>query len=443
MKKTIKKVIAAAMALTLLGGLPLPTGGKSILSAPLTADAANSGIEVAGVKITADNCGDILGNGVFSYDETSGTLTVNGDYKDTEFDRILITADIPLTIVIAKDSTIKIPEASFVRSTSDITVKGDGKLTLECLDGFEVERGGNIEVRYTDLDIDTYLSAFKVYQESSSVVKPESTLNFIFSDIRIKGHENDTDNSTILGFDHYKFQHCYIKAPERFKYENHQLRTSSGGQLLDLTISPCFVPGDINQDGKFNLIDIVALTRYMVNVLPDNEDPDYIKRVGDIYNTGDGITNEDFMVLYAWWQNHGTPYYGAIPVLSFTLDENNGAFKDVKPTGEYLNTSRSTLRGAYLSLIDTPDEPVEAKWGDVSGDGAVKMNDAVLIMQSLSNADLFGLEGSEDTHITAKGQYYGDVESNGNGITPSDALQIQKYLIELVDSLEPDNSNDK
>ena len=144
MKKTIKKVIAAAMALTLLGGLPLPTGGKSILSAPITADAANSGIEVAGVKITADNCGDILGNGVFSYDETSGTLTVNGDYKDTEFDRILITADIPLTIVIAKDSTIKIPEASFVRSTSDITVKGDGKLTLECLDGFEVERGGNI-----------------------------------------------------------------------------------------------------------------------------------------------------------------------------------------------------------------------------------------------------------------------------------------------------------
>ena len=81
----------------------------------------------------------------------------------------------------------------------------------------------------------------------------------------------------------------------------------------------------------------------------------------------------------------------------------------------------------------------EGVWGDVTGDGEVKMNDAVLLMQSISNADKYGLSGSDSTHITQKGQYWGDVESNGNGITPKDALQIQKYLVELVDTLEPKN----
>lgn len=88
-------------------------------------------------------------------------------------------------------------------------------------------------------------------------------------------------------------------------------------------------------------------------------------------------------------------------------------------------------------IMDEPFDPGEGVWGDASGDGEVKMNDVVLIMQSLSNADKYGLNGSDDTHITRKGQYWADVESNGNGVTPKDALQIQKYLVQLVDSLEP------
>ncbi|NLT08275.1 MAG: cellulase family glycosylhydrolase [Ruminococcus sp.] len=82
---------------------------------------------------------------------------------------------------------------------------------------------------------------------------------------------------------------------------------------------------------------------------------------------------------------------------------------------------------------------IDGVWGDVDGDGNVKMNDAVLIMQSLSNADRFGLDGTEATHITKEGQLRGDVfEPTGYGsITPQDALRIQEFLLKKVASLAP------
>ena len=58
------------------------------------------------------------------------------------------------------------------------------------------------------------------------------------------------------------------------------------------------------------------------------------------------------------------------------------------------------------------------------------MSDAVLIMQMLSNPSQF--------QITNDGRYNGDVSENGNGITNMDALAIQKYLLDLIQTL-PEN----
>ncbi|HRR77150.1 MAG TPA: Ig-like domain-containing protein [Ruminococcus sp.] len=65
--------------------------------------------------------------------------------------------------------------------------------------------------------------------------------------------------------------------------------------------------------------------------------------------------------------------------------------------------------------------------GDADCDGKVKMNDAVLIMQSISNPDRFTLEG--------KGRENADCYGDNDGITPNDALAIQKYLLNLYTSL--------
>lgn len=85
---------------------------------------------------------------------------------------------------------------------------------------------------------------------------------------------------------------------------------------------------------------------------------------------------------------------------------------------------------------DIPDE--DTLYGDADCDGDVAMNDFVLIMQSLANPDRYGLDGNDEHHITAQGQRNADVYENGkSGITNSDAMQIQKYLLGLVKTLEP------
>ena len=82
--------------------------------------------------------------------------------------------------------------------------------------------------------------------------------------------------------------------------------------------------------------------------------------------------------------------------------------------------------------------PAAKVWGDANDSGDVKMNDAVLIMQSIANSDEYGENGSDPNHITAQGIANADVYENGtSGLTNKDALQIQKYLIHSITSLDP------
>ena len=87
-------------------------------------------------------------------------------------------------------------------------------------------------------------------------------------------------------------------------------------------------------------------------------------------------------------------------------------------------------------IKDDPDP--EVNYGDADLDGAVAMNDAVLIMQSITNPNKYGLNGTDSRHITEQGRLNADVYENGrSGVTNMDALQIQKYLLGQVKSLDP------
>lgn len=73
--------------------------------------------------------------------------------------------------------------------------------------------------------------------------------------------------------------------------------------------------------------------------------------------------------------------------------------------------------------------------GDANCDGGVDMSDVVMIMQSLANPNKYGINGTDSNHITEQGQLNGDVEGRKNGITGSDALEIQRYLLGIVKEL--------
>ena len=80
-------------------------------------------------------------------------------------------------------------------------------------------------------------------------------------------------------------------------------------------------------------------------------------------------------------------------------------------------------------------KPVQTLAGDANCSGEVKMNDAVLIMQSVANFDTYGVGGTDENAMTEQGEINADVYGDNDGVTNMDALAVQKYLIGTLPSL--------
>jgi len=57
-----------------------------------------------------------------------------------------------------------------------------------------------------------------------------------------------------------------------------------------------------------------------------------------------------------------------------------------------------------------------------------------MVMQACLNPQKYGVEGSSDDRMTPDGEKNADVDGK-SGVTPNDALVIQKFTLSLVDSL--------
>ena len=120
------------------------------------------------------------------------------------------------------------------------------------------------------------------------------------------------------------------------------------------------------------------------------------------------------------------------------LASQNTASPTYAPDSEYVQLwlDFDNLAEASADEPDITDEPkTDILYGDANCDKTVDMADIVLIMQSLANPNKFGLEGSDEHHITEQGQLNGDVDTK---ITSNDALRIQEYLLEKISSLDPE-----
>lgn len=89
-------------------------------------------------------------------------------------------------------------------------------------------------------------------------------------------------------------------------------------------------------------------------------------------------------------------------------------------------TTTTTVTSEPVQTTTTDTICPEIIWGDANEDGELSLADAVLIMQSLSNPDVYSL--------TETGKINADVAYHGDGITTADALVIQKIGINLIDA---------
>ncbi len=99
----------------------------------------------------------------------------------------------------------------------------------------------------------------------------------------------------------------------------------------------------------------------------------------------------------------------------------------------YLDTINNYIIRGDLTITEYSGEK-----GDANGDGSVDMGDVVLIMQSLANPNKYGVNGTDENHITNRGSALGDM--NGGGLSTQDALSIQRILLGLDPNPAPYNT---
>ena len=163
----------------------------------------------------------------------------------------------------------------------------------------------------------------------------------------------------------------------------------------------------------------------------------------------ENLVNDKAAWLYfcPWYMNYLTseqnnPVENLIEVYQsdycITLDElpdlknypiNGSSATDVTTTAPKTTTTTSTTTTAKTTASTSTTAPKDYVKGDANCDGGVDMSDVVIVMQALANPNKYGVNGSDEHHITVQGQLNADVDISSKGLTSNDALEIQKYLL--------------
>ena len=106
-------------------------------------------------------------------------------------------------------------------------------------------------------------------------------------------------------------------------------------------------------------------------------------------------------------------------------------------TAATTTTTTTTKATTTTTAATTTTAPAlkATKAGDANCDGEVDMSDVVLVMQALANPNKFAIGGSDAKALTPQGEVNADVDKASEGLTPSDALTIQKFLLGMIKSL--------
>ncbi len=96
---------------------------------PAQAEGTKYDFMVGGIPVTSDNAADILGDGLFSYDAETNTLTVKG--SKTFSTNAIVNDNDGLTIYVENDATLKTTGSNTLLSYRNFTITGPGKLTLQ------------------------------------------------------------------------------------------------------------------------------------------------------------------------------------------------------------------------------------------------------------------------------------------------------------------------
>lgn len=134
----------------------------------------------------------------------------------------------------------------------------------------------------------------------------------------------------------------------------------------------------------------------------------------------------------AWRNADGSPNPAG-----FAETSSDSAYKEIgykmsngtsqTPVTTQTTATAQTTTTTTTTTVKSGENPSSKVYGDSNSDGKVSLADAVLIMQALSNPNEYKLSKEQED--------LADVCNRGDGLTPQDALSIQKYDLKIITEL--------
>ena len=187
---------------------------------------------VCGIRVNNGNAPDIMGDGVFAYNDYNKTLTIHGDYNFPDgYDYIIYNKNIEdFTLRVRKDSTITgNVSKDVIRSDKDMTIVGPGDLTLVSgnRDCIYMPYQSDLTLEHVTLNLTGVHGLLGSYSAGTKLTVNESTVIA------------DTTQGAITSFTRgITLNDCEFTKPTTAKIKNGNVQTSTGDIINDLTIEP-------------------------------------------------------------------------------------------------------------------------------------------------------------------------------------------------------------
>ena len=361
---------------------------------------------IAGTQVNRDNCDDILGNGLFSYNPTTMMLQVKGSYNAGSITGIYSSTP-GLIIYPTKNVTLS-SGANGIVLCADATISGPGKLTVNAADiGFLVNSGAKLRLNRVVVNVS---GSFGVMGSSSGEV-----LNIDHSELFVT-----ESTKAIFDFNSIVLEQSVLQQPEQGKIQNGCVYDKNNNVASRARITPIYygfiVTGidvtsanapDIRGDGKFsyapetNTLTVRGSCSSIANIIVNEADP------GLTVYLAEDVTFESTTA-------------NTVQLSKDTKFTGPGKLTVLSTVGAAFHLSAGTLciENAYVDA----HERIEGHFYEGKGSGHLVVRNSVLHAEGEQWAiyDLEGITLEQSRIIDPAGAYpWGGNILNANGTVPS------------------------
>ncbi len=195
-------------------------------------------IKVCGTQVTSANASDVLGDGVFSYDAATQTLTVSGDCTTYNAGNIIDSDIDGLVINVATDSKLWLAEggASSLKVLSlygNTTIKGNGELSISAMDyGYGIYTNSSLTIEDMKLSLEAHYSCIYLFYGHNY-----SDTQLTIRNSRVFAYSEDDHDPAFKVEGSLVLEGCYVSRPSGGYVYGSTIVDSYGNPSRDLTIS--------------------------------------------------------------------------------------------------------------------------------------------------------------------------------------------------------------